>query len=203
MKVLKYTVILFSFLSFGHYAAAQTPMIEAVQAVRDANRQLNKVGGIENPCLNCIEKSYSKIYNLDKDEVVLDTPFYTKENTPYSIKIVRNSNSPKKVKLKFKNGHRVCGKMIAYSNPYNGALGIDCLFYITDYEEQVIDINFSELKKLNADESEGYEISFSKSNIDQSKYSIDINSLGNKEISFSKDNKFFDRGINLKAVEAK
>lgn len=190
----KITFIIFCLISFGTYAQSTT--YDAVEAVKAINHEVKEVGKIDPPCLNCQQVAADKTYHLDKKEMTIDDPlFYSKKG--YVINLIRNKNSPNVVSLKFKVGHRVCAKMTTYVNPYSNSLGIDCLFYTTQMEDQEIDLNLKDLPKA-SDENEIYEITFSREEYDSGKYKIELNSLKGPSVKVEKDNKFFGRGINLK-----
>lgn len=176
-------------------------LIEAIETVSGADEQVKTVGIIENVCENCRKEDADKTYKMIEDEITLDTPYFKKSNSPYLIHLIRTDKTPKKVRLKFKNGERVCGKLVAYTNPYSKSLGVDCLFYITQYREEVIDLNLKSLSPLNSDEEQKLEIKLSKPNIDRNKYEIELNSKSGKTIVVDKDNKFFSDGVNFKLTE--
>jgi hypothetical protein len=176
-------------------------LIEAVETVSGVDDQLKSVGIIENVCDNCRKEEADKTYKINEDEIILDTPYFKKDKAPYIIHLVRTDKTPNKVRLKFKNGEKVCGKIIAYTNPYSKALGVDCLFYVTQYREEIIDLNLKSLSKLNSGEEQRLEIKISKPNIDRTKYEIELNSLNGKTIVVEKDKKFFLDGVNFKLTE--
>jgi hypothetical protein len=177
-------------------------LINAVTDFDTIQKKVRETGKIDIPCKNKFNKEVKKIYFLKSDKLKIDNPYYVKTDRPYIIWLRRSEETPKKVRLEFGNGHRVCGKFVIYTG-YNGSLSGDCLFYINQYEENVIDIDLSQLTKLNPGESDTIEISFSKPNVDNSKYQIEVNSVEKPEMKALQDNKFWLEGINLKLVEPK
>lgn len=180
-----------------------TQLIDAISSVEKANNAIKETGTIEKPCTNCLKQDFDKSYFMSSKDLVIDTPFYMSEKKPYIVHLKRNKDTPSKIKVKFKNGHRECGKIVAYTSPYSGSLNFDCLFYTTIYEEQILEFNFSELGIFTENEDQVIELKFFKENLDRAKYSIDVNALNGKELSIKKDKKLFNNGLNLKFSEAK
>src|SRR6218665_3527534 len=87
-------------------------IFQGMKEVSKINDQVQKVGTITPDCLSCIEKPASLKIGLEKDVHDLGMPLFTADDVPYTVVLKRTSNSPAKINLKFKNGHRYCEKPI-------------------------------------------------------------------------------------------
>jgi hypothetical protein len=194
-----------SLIPFAHGQTVDeaSKMIDAVKAVDGASAVVLETGTIKSECPLCKFETPKKSYELNSNKIELETPYYIKNNDPYIIHLKRNANSPAKITLKFKNGRKVCGKVVAYTLPINGAFEFGCLFYMTQYEEEEFDLNFKNLPPLAKNEEQVLEIRLSKSNVEKSDYQVDLNSLTGNPVKVEKDKKFWGDGINFKFTEIK
>jgi hypothetical protein len=209
MKTLILIIGLLTLNNFGYSEETSaeikdgSALIDAVRSVKEAADTVKKTGVIETTCISCVKDSPDKSYQLEKESFELDTPYYLKENKPYVIHLKRTKETPNKVRLTFKNGHRVCGKMTAYTLPMTGAFEVACMFYVTQFEEETFDLNFKSLPKLKDGETQILELKLSKENVEKSKYNVELNSLTGNPVIVEKDSKFWGDGFNFKLVELK
>lgn len=196
-------MLLSSQMAFSQDKTEGKELLEAARTAQEMSGAIKSTGIIESTCTSCLKDLADKTYLLDKDKIVLDTPYYMKPKAPYVIHLKRTKDSPTKINLKFKNGHRVCGKMTAYTIPVTGNFEVACLIYITQYEEEEFDINLKDLPPLKDGVIETLEIKLSKDNIDKSKYNVDLNYLSNQTIIIDKDEKFWGSGYNFKLTGLK
>lgn len=126
-------------------------------------------------------------------------PYYLKDKEPYIIYLKRTAKTPASVDIKFKNGHRYCGKSYVGPNPWlpNGPLIIDCLVYLTRYEDQEISLNMKNLRKLAEGEEEVIEVRLTKKDPNASAYSMAVKNLSDVSTKGELDKKFFGGGYNV------
>ena len=195
------TILTLSSILYAQSKEEASDLYKAAEGAVNLKEDIQNVGSIEAPCPNCKKLSANKTYLLDFEEFEIDTPYYLKANEPYVIHFKRHARTPKKVRVNFKNGERVCGKYVGYTNPYNGAIGIDCLFYSTHYETEVFDLGFSKMSPVKDGAEEVYEIRISKSNLNRSAYQFEVNHFADKKVIVETDKKFWVSGHNINFKE--
>lgn len=173
-------------------------LTEAVKNVTGLEKKLDKPGShLSADCSGCKTIEPDKKIELKNKTEDLGTPLLYKNNKPFVYHLKRTSESPLKATLKFKNGHQVCGRMFVGSNPYNGALIVECMIKITEYEEEEIDVNFKNLPAPAVGEEQIIEIKLSKPEATNSFYTVETEVLKGPSAKISKDKKFWGSGFNL------
>lgn len=203
MKGLILTLIL-AFLNTLGVQAEETSetqaqsLVESVNDISKLKSEVAKVGTIETPCPSCDgDPRFNFTMKLDKEEINLEKKiFFIKDNKSINVVLQRDEKSPTKMTVAFENPYRVCGKH--YVGPsFGGSIMIDCIFYITEYEKQEIDIDLSKFPQPSPGETQSLVLSFTKKDITKGKYSLDayFNGQGNPSIKI--DKKFFGGGHNV------
>lgn len=124
---------------------------DTVHKVDVLNEAKHGPNGINYDCQNCMtETELNSALKLDKEEVLLDKTLFTKGKDDNEFIIERNKDTPDKVTIKFKERYKSCQKTIAHKNPLSGQIGFSCLFSISEYREEEIEIDFSD-RKLEGD----------------------------------------------------
>ncbi len=174
-------------------------IIDNVKDIESINQNAKNVGKIDVPCPACTEVKVNKNIVLDAETLDLGNPHYRKNDEPYIIHLKRTSKSPKKIDLTFKNGHEYCGKMFVGTNPWypSGPLVIDCVIYLTRYEEAEISLNMKNLKPLKDGEEEIIEVKLSKTNIKNAKFNLEVKNISNPDTRVDLGKKFFGNGYNV------
>lgn len=202
------TFILLGFLGVNSAFAEEDvgrDLISGIKEVETLNSEVKKAGVVPEKCPGCAEKEPNLRVALDKKSVDIGNPYYKRDNEPYIVYVKRTSETPAKVDLTFKNGYRYCEKVYYGSNPFNGALIVDCLLYLHRYEEAEVSLNLKNLPKLKPGEEEIIEIKFAKPDINASKFKIEVKHLSDTPMKEDIDKKFFGDGYNVsfKAMDAK
>jgi hypothetical protein len=202
MKTRIIAVLFLTFLSsptFAEDVSEEHKLVEAVQEAVDLNKNVAEAGVLPPSCAHCPDKEAHQKINADKKVIDIGNPYYLKSNEPYVVRLVRTSQTPKKLKLKFKNGQKVCRKFIAEPNPWaKGNWIMGCWIQGTDYIDNDIEIDFSELTPLKDNESEIVEIKFTKSSPDKYKYSISAEILKDQAPKGKVSSYFFGDGYDVK-----
>lgn len=175
-------------------------ILDGVKEATAVNETLKTVGKTEERCPGCAETPPKETLALESEEVSLKyPPYYMNGKDPYVIYLKRTAKTPTSVDVKFKNGHRYCGKSYVGPNPWlpNGPLIIDCMIYLTRYEEQVISLNLKKLRKLEEGEEEIIEVRLSKKDPNASKYTMAVKNLNDISVKEELDKKFFGGGYNV------
>lgn len=175
-------------------------IMDGVNEVSAVNETLKKTGKVEERCPGCAEAAPKETLLLDKEELSLvHPPYYLKSGDPYVIFLKRTASSPASVDIKFRNGHRYCGKSYVGPNPWmpSGPLIIDCLIYLTRYEDQEISLNMKKLRKLEEGEEEIIEVRLAKKDPNASGYSMNVKNLSDVNAKEEVDKKFFGSGYNV------
>lgn len=174
-------------------------LLQDLKSVESLNKDVKKVGTLEVACPGCSGTVSDLNLSLDNDEISLGNPHYRKANQPYVILLKRTSKTPRSIDLNFKNGYEYCEKMFVGTNPWvpSGPLVVDCMLYLTRYEDHEISLNFRDSKPLVNDEVEIIEIRLSKPVLRNSKYDIEIKNLSNSAMKIEKKKKFLGGGYNV------
>jgi hypothetical protein len=203
MKSLIFSLVL-PFLSLltaqAQEEAVAKTLIESVQDVNSIKKEVSIVGAVERPCPSCDGDSrYNFTVKADNKEIDLDKKlFFVKDNSPINILVQRDQNSPKKITIQFKNPYRVCGKhYVGPSMIPGGSIMVDCIFYVTDFEEQSIDVDLSKYPVPLEGATDTLVLSIKKSDITRTKYSVDAFYNGADKATVDIDSKFFGRGRNV------
>jgi hypothetical protein len=161
--------------------------------------ELQKSGFIKSDCSVCgIESEADKKVDLIKDEINIGTPYYYKSNQ-YTLLLKRTAETPKKVTLKFKNGHTVCGRSFVGTSGYgNGNIFVECMIKYTEFEDEEMELNFKNLPPLKSGEEQLIKINLTKPKPEVSFYEIDSRVLESNDIKIKKSKMFFNSGHELK-----
>lgn len=170
-------------------------MFQDIKELEKLNSDVQGVGTLKSDCLSCIEKSVDKKISLDNESIDLGRPLFPGDNKPYTVYLKRTSSSPAKIDLKLKNGHRYCEKTIITS--FGGGMGIDCLLYLYNYEDEELSLNLKNLPKLKEGEEEIIELKLTKPDINNAKYKVEVKNLSQSSARESVDKKFFGSGFNV------
>jgi hypothetical protein len=204
MKKIDFThlvVLFFLLMTWGvtHVKAADEKaareMFQDIKELEKLNSDVREVGTLKSDCLSCIEKSVDQKISLDKETIDLGRPLFPADNKAYTIFLKRTSSSPAKIDLKLKNGHRYCEKTIITS--FGGGLGVDCILYLYNYEDEELSLNLKNLPKLKEGEEEIIELKLIKPDINNAKYKVEVKNLSQSSARESVDKKFFGSGFNV------
>lgn len=197
MKTKVIVVIFSSFLSLYTFSADNRESIELLEAAQDAvdlSKALSLVGTVGLSCSYCPDREAHQKIVANKKEIIIKNPYYLKGNEPYVLRLIRNRQTPQKLKLKFKNGHRVCLKD-------NWAMS--CLIEGYEQIDNDIEIDFTELPLSKENESEIVEIKFIKSNPKKYKYSVSAEILKDQAPKAKVSSYFFGEGYDVKFTQEK
>lgn len=172
-------------------------LTEAIKNVTGMENNLQNIGTLRPDCSNCKTVDPDKKVELKNKTEDLGTPLIYKDNVPFRIQIKRTKDSPLKTTLQFKNGHHVCAKVFMGSNPYNGSLIVDCMFYQTVYENEELELNFKKLPPPADGEEQIIELKVTKPKINNSFYTVDAEVLKGPSVKIERDKKFWGQGFNL------
>ncbi len=201
-------LIIFSFHSFAEGEADEkaqaTELIEAVQDSIDVGKVVSAVGTLPPSCAHCPDKVAHQKIIADKKEIDIGNPYYLRNNEPYVVRLIRSEKTPKKLKLKFKNGYKVCRKFIAEPNPWvNGKWVMGCWIEGHDYIDNDLEVDFSDLPPMKENESEIVEIKFFKSHPDKTKYTVSAEILKDQAHKAEVSPYFWGAGYNVKFSSAR
>lgn len=174
---------------------AAREMFQDIKELEKLNSDVREVGTLKSDCLSCIEKSVDQKIILDKETIDLGRPLFPADNKAYTVFLKRTSSSPAKIDLKLKNGHRYCEKTIITS--FGGGMGVDCILYLYNYEDEELSLNLKNLPKLKEGEEEIIELKLTKPDIDNAKYKVEVKNLSQSSARESVDKKFFGNGFNV------
>lgn len=170
-------------------------MFQDIKELGKLNSDVQEVGTLKSDCLSCIEKSVDQKISLDSETIDLGRPLFPADNRPYTVYLKRTSSSPAKIDLKLKNGHRYCEKTIITS--FGGGMGVDCILYLYNYEDEELSLNLKNLPKLKEGEEEVIELKLTKPDINNAKYKVEVKNLSQSSARESVDKKFFGSGFNV------
>lgn len=174
---------------------AAREIFQDMKELEKLNSDVREVGTLKSDCLSCIEKSVDQTIDLDKETIDLGRPLFPADNKAYTVFLKRTSSSPAKIDLKLKNGHRYCEKTIITS--FGGGMGVDCILYLYNYEDEELSLNLKNLPKLKEGEEEIIELKLIKPDINNAKYKVEVKNLSQSSARESVDKKFFGSGFNV------
>lgn len=202
MKTLIFTLIfpLLSPLSaLADDEAAAKTLIESVQDINSIGKEVSKVGAMERPCPSCDGDSrYNFTVKAEKEIDMEKKLFFVKDDSPINILVQRDASSPKKMKIAFKNPYRICGKhYVGPSMIPGGSIIVDCMLYLTEFEDQTIDIDLSKYPVPAEGMTDTLVLSIKKPDITRTKYTVDAFYNGADKATVDVDSKFFGGGRNV------
>lgn len=200
MKILLLITTFISFTVPGVLLAedvGHSQLTEAIKAVSGMEKNLQSAETIRPDCSSCKTVEPDKKLELKNKIEDLGTPLIYKDNVAYLIQVKRTKDSPLKSTLKFKNGHSECAKVFMGSNPFNGALIIECMINHTVYEEEELELNFKKLPLPADGEEQILELRIIKPKMNNTFYSIEAEILKGPSAKIEKDKKFWGSGYNL------
>ena len=202
MKTISLKALFIFFLSLNSaIVLAQAPeYADLIGSLKSAQDVTKKVGTIESPCLNCLAPGEEpKVIDL-KDEITLKDLTMYKRNLPYVVRFKRTKDSPLKSVLHYKNNYTVCEKLHLGGISVSSLL-IDCAYTSTILEDNNLNLDLKKLPPLKEGEEQIFEIKFSKPDINESFYSVDVEVIKGPPAKAKIGDKFFGGGYNVKLVE--
>lgn len=197
-----YSLFILSFLFFLSSPAIAGETIEQnfinnVQEVTELQKELKSTGTIPSPCPACDEQQPDHKILLNSKTIDLEKSLtFLKENKPVIVHLERTPDSPDEVDIKFKNSSQYCGKMYVGSNPFaHSNIIIDCQFYLTRYEDEVITVNLKNLLPV-SEKKEILVLKLTKKSFKTGKYEL-VAEHNFPEVKVEQKKKFFGGGINL------
>lgn len=166
-------------------------LLQDMKALGKINEHVQKVGTVKEECLSCIDKNSITKVSLDTSTVDLGKPLFTADDVPHVIYLKRTSSTPSKINLKLKNSYRYCEKTLI------SGMATGCLLYLYKDIDEEVSLNLKNLPKLSAGVEEIIELKLTKTNVDNPKYSLEVNNLSNSHAKSSVDSKFFSDGFNV------
>jgi hypothetical protein len=178
----------------------ENALLEKLSDIGSINKEIKGVGLPAVHCSTCAPQVANLVLPHNDLKIDIGKPYYLNEKEPYIIYLNRNANSPSKATLKLKNGYRYCAKTYAGLNPlsYNGPFILGCMLYLTQYEDEEISLDLSNLPLLKNDEKDVIEIKFLKTKLNSASYEIKVQSLNNSHLKKKINKKFFGDGFNVK-----
>lgn len=76
-------------------------------------------------------------------------------------------------------------------------MGTGCLLYLYKDIDEELSLNLKNLPKVKAGEEEIIELRLTKPNVDNPKYTLEVNNLSNSSARSLVDSKFFSDGLNI------
>lgn len=196
------TIVYFTFSAAGLLAAEKTinEMNELVDTLGILEKEVKNSGVIDPGCPNCVKiiEPNEKL-SLTSKNTELERLWYRKDNQPFIVHLKRTKDSPLKTTIKYKNGHSECGKMMIGTNPWiaNGPLVMGCIFTITVYEENEIDLDLRKFPLPEGNEEQIIELKFVKPDLSRSSYTLDATVLKGPDAKIKKSKKFWSEGFDL------
>ena len=127
-------------------------ILSDIEKISSLNQATKDVGQVQVPCEACIEKKINQKLVLKSKEVEIYGPYFMNVSDSYTVRLIRTSDTPKKVDLKFRNGGgTICGKGIGGITKAGG-LYAECIIYVTETRQEELALDLSNLPKLNPGE---------------------------------------------------
>lgn len=172
-------------------------IISDLEQVTTLNQVTKEVGQIKVPCEACIEKKINQKLFLKSKEVEIYSPYFLNVSDSYTIRLIRTSDTPKKVDLTFRNGGgTICGKGIGGITKAGG-LYAECVIFVTETRKEELALDLSNLPVLNPGEEDIIEISFSKKNLKKFDYQLNVEHYGKNNLTGEVKEFWLDFGHNI------
>lgn len=158
-------------------------ILSEIEKFSSLNHATKDVGQVQIPCEACNEKKINQKIELKSKEVEIYSPYFLNVSDSYTVRLIRTSDTPKKVDLKFRNdGGTICRKGIGGITKAGG-LYAECMVYVTESREEELAIDLGNLPALNPGEEDIIEISFSKKNLKKFDYQLSVEHYGNNSLT--------------------
>ncbi len=159
---------------------------EGVNTLEFVRKALERTGRVPANCVECDGAAKSKVTLLKDSEQKLEEIIFINSYDPAQSILKRDKNTPKKVKLVFRNPEgQSCyaGTNIFEINQKTNQVITGCGATQTHFVERVLEIDFSKLPVLKDNEEEFFELKIAKVDVREEPFTIEISQIGDHHLT--------------------